>query len=84
MKSKMYWILAALYFTFLVNNSFSAQEQRVWIMEFRIAAHPIEDANLVQKSRNDDRLKIYEDGILVGTWVKTQKSAEQELKKNPE
>ena len=84
MKSKMYWILAALYFTFLVNNSFSAQEQRVWTMEFRIAAHPIEDANLVQKSRNDDRLKIYEDGILVGTWVKTQKSAEQELKKNPE
>lgn len=83
MKSKKYWVLSALYFTVLVNNSLSVQEQRDWTMEFRIAANATEDATIVELAKSSDNQEIYRNGQLVSKWVKVLESVEKVLEKDP-
>ena len=83
MKSKKYWILTALYFTVLVNNSLSVQEQRGWTMEFRIAANAAKDATIVELAKDSKKQEVYRDEQLVGKWVEVLESVETVLEKDP-
>jgi hypothetical protein len=50
-------------------------------MEFRVAAHPAEDALILQGGERSDQSEIYENGVLVGKWVKVWETAEEDLAK---
>lgn len=79
MRQKECLIVVGLLFVGFSATWLCGREEGRWTMEFRITAHPAEEAKLVQSAKNSDGLEIYEDGTLVGKWVEVVESAQRDL-----